>query len=223
MDKEARELFGKALAEAFAEKFEEELAACEETAACSQEHYDKMQKIIGKSAVSSKRRFSKRSLIAIIIAAALLLTGCAAYICRNEIRDFVEEVYEKFVRITYSPSDKQSTPKIDEIYELTYVPDGYELVETISVDVYTLYRFRNQDGETLIFEQDVLDNSKFGFDGEQGNTQLYEFGESEVYCRTLDTSSHYIWNDGKYALCLISSVSFDKTELEKIVLGASKT
>ena len=36
MDKEARELFGKALAEAFAEKFDEELAACEETAACSQ-------------------------------------------------------------------------------------------------------------------------------------------------------------------------------------------
>ena len=54
MDKEARELFGKALAEAFAEKFDEELAACEETAACSQEHYDKMQKM------HRSRNFSRR-------------------------------------------------------------------------------------------------------------------------------------------------------------------
>lgn len=223
MDKEARELFGKALAEAFAEKFEEELAASEETAACSQEHYDKMQKIINSSRSAPKRKFSRKSLVAIIIAAALLLTGCAAYICRNEIRDFVEDVYEKFVRLTYCESDKQSTPKIDEVYELTYVPDGYELVENISADVYTSYRFRNQDGESLIFEQAILDKTNYGFDGEQGNTLLHEFGEFEVYCRVLDTSSHYIWNDGKYALYLISTAPLNEAELEKIVLGVSKT
>ena len=223
MDKEARELFGKALAEAFAEKFDEELAACEETAACSQEHYDKMQKIINSSCSAPKRKFSRKSLVAIIIAAALLLTGCAAYICRNEIRDFVEDVYEKFVRLTYCESDKQSTPKIDEVYELTYVPDGYELVEEIINPVKVLYEFENQEGALLIFKQVVLDKTNYGFDVEEGNTLLYEFNGFKIYCRELDTSLHYIWNDGEYSLRLTSSITLDEAELEKIVLGISKT
>ena len=223
MDKEARELFGKALAEAFAEKFDEELAACEETAACSQEHYDKMQKIINSSRSAPKRKFSRKSLVAIIIAAALLLTGCAAYICRNEIRDFVEDVYEKFVKLTYSKSDEQSSAEINEVYKLTYVPEGYKLVKEIVNPVNIFYKFENDNGEYLTFNQIALDETNYGFDWEQGNTWLYEFCEFKVYCRELDTSLHYIWNDGEYALCLISSVSFDETELEKIVLGISKT
>ena len=182
-----------------------------------------MQEIINSSRSAPKRKFSRKSLIAIIIAAALLLTGCAAYICRNDIRDFVEDVYEKFVRLTYCESDKQSTPKIDEVYELTYVPDGYELVENISAYVYTSYRFRNQDGESLIFEQAILDKTNSGLDGEDGNTQLHEFSGFKIYCRVLDTSSHYIWNDGEYSLRLTSSVALDEAELKEIVLGISKT
>ena len=223
MDKEARELFGKALAEAFAEKFDEELAACEETAACSQEHYDKMQKIINSSRSAPKRKFSRKSLVAIIIAAALLLTGCAAYICRNEIRDFVEDVYEKFVRLTYSEGDKQSTPKISEVYELTYIPGGYELVEENKNPLITFYKFENEKGEFLTFQQDVLDKTNSGLDGEDGNTQLHEFSGFKIYCRVLDTSSHYIWNDGEYSLRLTSSVALDEAELKEIVLGISKT
>ena len=223
MDKEARELFGKALAEAFAEKFDEELAACEETAACSQEHYDKMQKIINSSRSAPKRKFSRKSLVAIIIAAALLLTGCAAYICRNEIRDFVEDVYEKFVRLTYSESDEQSSAEINEFYELTYVPEGYKLVQKIVNPVNIFYQFENDNGEYLKFRQVVLDITNCGFDGEEGNSLLYEFSGFKIYCRELDTSLHYIWNDGEYSLRLTSSVALDETELEKIVLGASKT
>jgi len=223
MDKEARELFGKALAEAFAEKFDEELAACEETAACSQEHYDKMQKIINSSRSAPKRKFSRKSLVAIIIAAALLLTGCAAYICRNEIRDFVEDVYEKFVRLTYSESDEQSSAEINEFYELTYVPEGYELVKEIVNHVNIFYKFENDSGNFLIFQQGIIDNAKSGLDIEQGNTLFYESSEYKVYCRELDTSLHYIWNDGEYSLRLTSSVALDEAELEKIVLGISKT
>ena len=223
MDKTDRELFGQALAEALAERFEEELAACEESAVCSEDHYRKMQEIICPSARVPKRKFSRKSLLAIIIAAALLLTGCAAYICRNEIRDFVEDAYEKFVRLTYCENYKKSSAKICEVYKLTYVPEGYELVEETNNPIDIFYRFENEKGEFLTFQQDVLDKTNSGLDAENDNTKLYEFGKLKIYCRILDTSSHYIWNDGEYALYLTSSTLLDETELETIMLGVSTT
>lgn len=223
MDKTDRELFGQALAEALAERFEEELAACEESAVCSEDHYRKMQEIICPSARVPKRKFSRKSLLAIIIAAALLLTGCAAYICRNEIRDFVEEVYEKFVRLTYCESYKKSSAEIDEIYKLTYVPEGYELVEEDLQPISNYYKYTNSNGEFILFKQVVLDTTEVGLDVEEGYTGLYEFNGLKIYCRTLDTSFHYVWNDGKYSFKLVSSINFDKTELKKIILGTSKT
>ena len=85
------------------------------------------------------------------------------------------------------------------------------------------YQFENDNGEYLKFRQVVLDITNCGFDGEEGNSLLYEFSGFKIYCRELDTSLHYIWNDGEYSLRLTSSVALDETELEKIVLGASKT
>ncbi|MBO5006015.1 MAG: DUF4367 domain-containing protein, partial [Clostridia bacterium] len=185
MDKTDRELFGQALAEALAERFEEELAACEESAVCSEDHYRKMQEIICPSARVPKRKFSRKSLLAIIIAAALLLTGCAAYICRNEIRDFVEEVYEKFVRLTYCESYKKSSAEIDEIYKLTYVPEGYELVEEDLQPISNYYKYTNSNGEFILFKQVVLDTTEVGLDVEEVYTGLYEFNGLKIYCRTL--------------------------------------
>lgn len=109
MYKVARELFKKALSEAMAQKYDEELAGCQENSICSPRHYDKMQKIIGNDTYNLKKKWSKKSLIAIIIAAALLLSGCAAaYIYRDEIRNFVEEVYEKFIKLTYDDGQQSS-------------------------------------------------------------------------------------------------------------------
>ncbi len=222
MDKTDRELFGQALAEALAERLEEELAECEESAVCSQAHYEKMQEIINPSRKVCKRKFSRKSLVAIIVAAALLLTGCAAYICRNEIREFVEDAYEKFVRLTYSESYKKSSSEIDEIYKLTYVPDGYELVEEKLETISKYYKYTNSNGEFILFKQVVLDTTEVGLDVEEGYTGLYEFDGLKIYCRVLDTSFHYVWNDGKYALYIISSSQFDEKELEKLALCASK-
>lgn len=222
MSNTSKELFKKALAEAMAQKYTEELRECGESAVCTAGHYDKMQKIIGRCKKTPKRKFPRKALIAIIIAAAMLLTGCAAYICRNDIRDFVEEIYEKFIRITYCEDHKLSTASIDEIYELTYVPDGYELVYEKCTSVNIFYKFENEDGERLFFEHDVLDNSAFGLDYEKSNGGLHMLGETEIYKRVFETSSYYMWNDGKYAFCLTSTVELDPLELEKIVLGAEK-
>lgn len=215
-----RELFKKALSEAMAQKYDEELSECEENAVCSQKHYDKMQKIIGRNICRPKKRLTKKSLIAIIVAAALLLTGCtAAYIYRDEIRDFVEEIYEEFIKLTYDEEDKTSGTGIKQSYELRYVPEGYEKITEKITPLYVYYEYENEDGVKLTFTQSPIDGSNFYFDNEQGNTVVYEYREYKIYCRVLDSTYHYTWNDGIYSLTINSQFALTNDELNNIIDG----
>lgn len=213
-----RELFKKALSEAMAQKYDEELAECEENAICSQKHYDKMQKIIGRNICRQKKRLTKKSLIAIIVAAALLLTGCtAAYIYRDEIRDFVEEIYEEFIKLTYDDEEQNPVGGIKEQYELTYVPEGYEKTNEKITSLYIYYEYENGEGEKITFRQNALDGTNYGVDNEDGYTTIFAYGEINIYCRTLNSTHHYIWNDGKYALSIDSTVLITENEFVKII------
>ena len=219
-----RELFKKALSEAMTQKYDEELAGCEENAICSQKHYDKMQKIIGRNICRPKKRLTKKSLIAIIVAAALLLTGCtAAYIYRDEIRDFVEEIYEEFIKLTYDDEDKTSGTGIKQSYELRYVPEGYEKITEKITPLYVYYEYENEDGVKLTFTQSPIDGSNFYFDNEDGNTTIYEYNGYKIYCRVLNSTYHYTWNDGYYSLTIDSNTFLSENELNKIIDGIYTT
>ena len=89
-------LFKKAVLEVLSQNYEQELANCQETAKCSKKHYFRISEIIGipVSRLISKRRSIKKTLVALLIASALLLAGCTAYIYRNEIKGFIEEFYD---------------------------------------------------------------------------------------------------------------------------------
>lgn len=218
MNNNERELFKKALSEAMAQKYDEELAECEENAVCSQKHYDKMQKIIGRNVYRPKKKLSKKALIAIIVAAALLLTGCTvAYIYRDEIRDFVEEIYDEFIKLTYDDEEQNPVGGIQEQYELSYVPEGYEKTREKITPIYTHYEYENVDGEKITFRQNLLDDTNFRLDSEHGDTIIFTYGEFDIYCRVFETSYHYIWNDGKYALNINSTALIDDNELIKII------
>ncbi|MBQ8447572.1 MAG: DUF4367 domain-containing protein [Clostridia bacterium] len=218
MNNNERELFKKALSEAMAQKYDEELAECEENAVCSQKHYDKMQKIIGRNVYRPKKKLSKKALIAIIVAAALLLTGCTvAYIYRDEIRDFVEEIYDEFIGITYDDGQHNPSEGITEPYELAYVPKGYEKINEQIRKISVYYIYENTDGDTISFRQNTLDYNIYGFDIEEGYTTIFTYGEIEVYCRFFDTSYHYLWNDGKYALNINSTKILSEDDLVKII------
>ena len=157
-------------------------------------------------------------MIAIIVAAALLLTGCtAAYIYRDEIRDFVEEIYDEFIEITYDDGQHNSIEEIMEPYELAYVPKGYEKINEQIRKISVYYKYENSDGDTISFRQNTLDYNVYGYDIEEGYTTILTYGEIEVYCRFFDSSYHYLWNDGKYALNIISTKLISDNDLENII------
>ena len=211
MDKTNLELFKHALTEAVSNKFDNIAANCTEEIACSEKHNLAMRAIVyGKT--DTKRVWSPRMkrIIAILVAAALLLTSCGI-IFRNEIREVFKEL---FASITFE-GDEAKVDTIEDIYQLEYVPDGYSLEEENISPLSVVYKFVDIDGNIIRFEQHVLYGSDFVVDSESGYSKIIDVENYNVYYRYNDAYHSYIWNDSKYALRLKSSTPLS---IETIIL-----
>ena len=216
---EERALFRRALCEGLARKYEEALAAYPEPIPCSEEHLRKMTAIIESHAKSVKQAKYKRRLTALLLAAALLLlTACAAYAYRGEIKEILVKMREKYICLIYDEEEAMPNKSIAQYYTLEYVPEGYELAEKLRLASVYGVTWRNADGDYLIYEQTVWDGTSYFIDNEIGNTSIITCETTEVYYR--NTQLHtYIWNDGTYSFVLSTSQPLVNDELKMILNG----
>ena len=217
MEKSNLELFREALFEAMSSKTNE--ADLDEKIEPSDRHKAAMQAILdGTYERKSVWRLTKAKIAAIIVAAALLLAGCAY---RNEIRDFIEKFYDNCIVIMFS--DKANEGKMmEEIYELSYVPEGYVLEDTIADQTHVKYKYRNSDGSFIRFSQIILDGFAYAFDNENGSYEYITIENIKVYHHNSDVFHLYLWNDGSYAYELRSNVPIPTEELILIINGITK-
>ncbi len=159
-----------------------------------------------------------RKMIAILVAAAVLLLAGCAIIYRDQIRDFITNIKEFFVEIKFDEGENNSQT-IDEIYELTYVPEEYSLENQHIGKMLVQYLFTNADDDYIKFIQQSIDASGFAVDVENSDNIVIEIGEYTVYSRQTNGTYYYIWNDGKYALKLNSKEELSHETLEAIING----
>ncbi len=218
-----RELFAQALCDAWAREYDKELACSTETAECSMSHYKKMSKILGFNVLPRGRRglLGKRLLIA-AIAAALLLAGCTAVIFREEIKTMLEKVTDTFIWASYDESMHSVGKKIDEVYTMAYVPDGYKMTYERSDPMRVVYRYEDSSGNRIEFTQLLANGTSYMFDNEMENAKTIELGDRLVYHRASQEYFYYLWNDGEYAVKLMSTEDLSYEELENIFNGISK-
>ena len=217
MNKTDKMLFRQALTEAFVRKYERELNECQETAVCSEAHTRRMNEIINQSAQRERRKDRRKWIVALLVAAALLLTACSVYAYQDEIRSFIEKVYEDYIKVTYDDGDEdENAKKISEYYTLGYVPDGYALTKEIRLQASMKRIWKNAEGQYLTFEQCVIDGMNYGLDGENGETTLIMCGEYSVYCRS-GVAYTYIWNDGKYSFMITTPEALSDDMLMRLV------
>ena len=215
MDKSNLELFKQALNEAVSNKFDKMADECTEEIVYSEKHKLSMRTIIyGKA--DTKRVWSPKmkSIIAILIAVALLLTSCGI-IFRNEIREVFEEF---FVKLTYD-GDDESAESIKDVYCLGYVPEGYALKRESATDLYNKYKFENQNGDFIIFEQRAINLSEFYIDIEQGYSQINEIENYYIYYRLANGYHCYVWNYEDYNIKMKCSLQLSNDEIIKIIEG----
>ena len=214
MDKSNLELFKQAISDGLSKKFDSVVNSYTDEIVCSEQHNFAMRTMVyGKA--DAKRTWSPKMkrVVAILIAAALLLTSCAV-IFRNEIREIFEEL---FVKLTYS--DSEDGKVIEDVYELEYLPEGYYLsIENIR-PVGAQYEFKNENGDYIWFEQKSIDGTDFYLDSESGYSQISEIQDYEVYYRNVNSTHIYVWNDGKYSMNLRSNKGLSNKEIISILHG----
>ena len=211
-------LFKQAINEALSNKFQRMIDDCEEEIVCSRRHKRIMKAIVYGNATYINSRISTRAKVAaILVAAALLLGGCAiAY--REAIRAIISEIKEFFVELTFTESDEESK-YIEEVYELTYVPEGYELENQSEGRKIVQSMFKNVEGHKIKFMQQALDDSRFTVDSEHSDNALLEVDGYTVYSRSTNGTYYYLWNDGKYALKLNTTEPLSNETLASIISG----
>ena len=157
MDKTNLELFKQALNEAVSNKFDNMVARCTEEIVCSEKHNLAMRAIVyGKTGTKRVWSPKMKRIVAILVAAALLLTSCGI-IFRNEIREVFKNL---FASITFE-GDESKVDTIEDIYQLKYIPDGYELVEENISPLSVSYKFVDINFADLV-RIDVTSSSKLG-------------------------------------------------------------
>lgn len=215
MDKSNLELFKQALSDGLSERFDSVVDSYTEEIVCSERHKLAVKTIIyGKA--ETKRALSPKAkrIIVILVAAALLLTSCGI-IFRNEIHEFVEEF---FVKLTYSGNEGGSAV-IEEVYELTYLPEGYVITEKQERPIRIEWKYTNENNDMIKFEQRVLEGTDFAINNENGYSQIKEVKEYEVYYRFTEEYHNYIWCSNKYTFRIISNQELSNEEIKLTIQG----
>ena len=168
-----KRLFGQALADVISKKLDEELRECKETAVCSRAHNRYVKYTVKYGEAPKVRKISKRT-IALIIAAAILLTGCAA-LARDQIAGFFMAILETR-NVVESPVDVSEYPKAIEEKRIPQVlPEGYELVEEVFTGRTLDMTWKNETGEFLVYSQMPHEAFRMGTDNEHS-----QFSEIEI-------------------------------------------
>lgn len=203
------------------EKYLKILEFCaDESAEYSIRHYKKICKIIDAKPTPSAgvQRIKKRRLAALLVAAVmLLLAGCTAVFYKEQIGDFFTEVYEKYIKGSFAEEDAVNNQFINEYYTLTYVPEGYESLEKNTGKMLARYVWENADGAQMIFAQAPINSGSFFLDNESGTTDVIEMGEYTIYCRIIDGTYSYIWNNEEYAFALYFDNEISEEEIIEII------
>ena len=215
MKKTDLELFKQALLEALEINLQEEEKDFVDKVETSDQHKAAMQAILdGTYEKKSVWKFTKAKVAAILVAAALLLASCAV-LYRNEIRDFVEEIFADFTKLTYSDKDIDGQT-IETVYELTYVPNGYVLKDTVITPTLVRYKFINSSSNMLIYEQKIL-SASFMFNNENGYNLLMSLDEVDIYYKTADNYHYYLWNNGEYSFLISTNDQLSNEDIDQMI------
>ena len=219
MQEENRLLFSKALYTALNERFDEELSSCVDIKP-SKRHISAIKAIIREQKIINinRRKLPMRLLVAAILATTLFLTGCfTALIYRNEFKTFIEEIYTDHISLIFSNKEGTSSDEVlEKIYELIYLPEGYELVNEENIyDQRYYHYYKNKTGEEIVLKQYLSSSAHINLDN--GEAEILNVGNKEVYIYVTENLTFSFWESDNSTLDLSVPGNIDKEDIVKII------
>ena len=173
---------------------------------------------------TKKHRIKK--IVIILIAAAVLLTGCTAIKpVRTAIANFIITVFEKYSSVDKS-TDANAKDRITEFYTPGFIPEGYEFageeIEKINDSFITLreLKYNNVNNELrftqLVPKQTMTLNTE--------NTELKTVSIGDIECMNIMNMgrSDFIWEQNGYRFLLSVPDEIDLETAKKIIESVEK-
>lgn len=215
-----REIFGEALLSVSLKRYDSILKASKEDALCPPEHYEKMSRILSfdvRPPAKAKLSAKKKAVIALLIAALVVLAGCAAYVQRDTIGGFFVEIFDRSFDIS-DGDDGPSSSAVTEFYAPTYVPEGFEMFFEKYDGLSVRCEWKNSDEEYIYYHQSMLDNGKISLDNEKSEIITIEHNGITMIFQKGESSYNYYWNDGEYVFSVAYIGNhYSEEELFKII------
>jgi hypothetical protein len=158
---------------------------------------------------------NRTKILIALIAAAVLLTGCAVF--REQIAGLLLTFGNGFVNIEGSTSD--APREIEHAYAATYVPEGFVEVERVEEWYQVKTVWENANGDSIEIYQDVIYGSGFGADTKYSETSKIELEQFDVLNIEGKGYSIYYWSDNLYVFQLQALPSLDKDAALNIIKG----
>lgn len=185
-------------------------------------HYEeKMHRLIAKQKSSYWKytnTYAKRLLLIAAVLIAILSSAMTVPAVRGPVIDFVIKTYEEFSVYFVEDSDNATYPEtIEKVYKPQYIPNDFELINSISNDAINSCVWKNVKTDVIIlFSQNTV-SAKSNINTE--NTDIKEFTVGGKTVITFDNNgkSVYMWDYEGYYFTLETDSSIKKTEIKKII------
>lgn len=189
----------------------------------SERHRERMKKLFGK-----KNYFAifyavpKKILIAVLVFLIVIVLPLSVKAIREPLFSFFSDTFGSITRIFPSEKEKDAwlDPKIEEYYELRYVPDGFELISEERTDVFLSQTYTDGDN-TFVYEQKKLGKGSLAVpDGAEIIDRELAVEGKEILYYKYEGKNVFLWNTGIYELKLTADEGIPQKTLEKIAENA---
>lgn len=173
-------------------------------------HNKTMSKTNDKMRSDKYHRFTRKTAVAILVAAIILsITITVAAI--PSTRDFIVEKFSNHSEYRVANATAQ---KLDSEIQIDYIPTGFTLTEKHANDYFCEYDYNDNSGNWFSVIKAPL-NSSVSFDTEFYESEEYEYN-SITYVIHKSSEEYYgvLWNNGQYVYSIDGRIS--KEEIIKM-------
>ena len=158
---------------------------------------------------------TRAKILVILVAAAILLTGCAVF--REQIVGLIFSFSHKFVFIN-GVANPDAPKEIEQIYVPTYLPEGFTEAERDEKWNKVKTVWRNENGDYIQVLQVVIHGVKFKIKHEHTeSSKIIKLEQFDLYNTEISNYSFFIWSDGFYAFEIKTNYIIDQSTAIDII------
>ena len=157
----------------------------------------------------------RAKIMVILVAAAILLTGCAVF--REQIAGLIFSFGNRFIFID-GVASPDAPKEIEQIYSLTYTPEGFTEAKREAGRHKVRTVWENENGDYIEVLQGVIYGIGFKIKKEYAeNAKIIELPEFDIYNAEIGNYSFFIWSDGYYSFQIKANHVIDQSTAIEII------